>query len=184
MTVCGTLFAFVVAGAFSVMSDLTVIRDREFEGTFLYFCRLSSAVTEFIILIVVLVGYLPFFPDSPVIKRFDMINMHVIIPILTVVSFVFHDPPIGKISRLMQCNGLIFICLYSVTIMVLILIGVLPDERAPYSFLRIHQISLEYFLFASVSIYAVGYSLSLLFSTLNRKAAWLWFRNISGKRIV
>lgn len=181
MTVDGTLFASLVACVFSIMNHFEIQQDREVNSIPLYYLRLSSAVTEFIILLVVLIGYLPFVPDHPVINRFDMVNMHVIIPLLTLVSFVFHDAPIGKLSPLERFNGLIFIVLYSVAIMTCIATGIIAKNKIPYSFMNYYDNSIWYTLFAVVIIYLLGYLLSWMFSELNRKASWLWLKDIVKK---
>ena len=181
MTVDGTLFTSIVAFLYSAMNHVEMIQDRETNSPVLYYLRLSSSVTEFIILLVVLIGYLPFVPDHPVINRFDMINMHVIIPLLTIISFVFHDPPVGKLSPIQRWNGLIFITLYAVTVMACILTGVIPKNKIPYSFMNFYDNSLLYTLFAVAFIYLIGYLLSWMFSELNRSASWLWLKDVVKK---
>lgn len=81
-------------------------------------------------------------------NRFDMINMHVIIPVLTIISFVFHDSPIGKLKPIQRCNGLIFITIYTVVMLLCILTGVIPENKIPYSFLNIYKSPVWYIAFA------------------------------------
>lgn len=181
MTVNGTIFASVFALAYAVVNHIEIAKDKEFECKALYYLRLSSAVTEFIIVLVVFIGLLPFTPDSPLILRFDMAIMHLILPILTIVSFVFHDPPIGKLKPLERCYGLTFLFLYSVGITLCILTGLLPQENIPYSFLEFYTRPIWYTVSYGALIYLGGYLLSWLFSELNRKNAWIWFRGVASK---
>lgn len=97
MTVDGTLFASVIASVYLLVSAFELMKDRDYQWTFLYYLRLSSSVAELMILLIVLIGYLPIATgDHPVIDRFDMMNMHVIIPVLSIVSFVFTIRPLAS----------------------------------------------------------------------------------------
>ena len=118
LTVDGTISAFAIAFIYVLFNAFEMIKGKGYQNTFLYFLRLSSAVTEFMILLIVLIGFLPMVTaDHPVVNRFDMLNMHVIIPVLTLFSFVFHDSPIGKLKPIQRCNGLIFIIVYTVAML-------------------------------------------------------------------
>lgn len=179
MTVDGTLFTTIVSFIYFFINVAEMICNQELEKHFLYYLRLSSAVGEFMILLIVMIGYLPIVPDHPVIARFDMINMHVIIPLLTIFSFVFHDPPIGKLKPPSRWNGLLFIALYAFSIMTCIITGIIPQSKIPYSFMNIYTSPIWYVLFAASFVFLVGYLISWMLSELNRKASWLWYRNVA-----
>lgn len=181
MTVCGTVFSSLVALAYAVLSLYELIRKTEIEALPLYYLRLSSASAEFIILIIVLVGYLPFVPAHPVIGRYDMINMHVLVPILTLISFVFNDPPRGKLNPVQRLGGLCFLLLYTIGETICILLYIIPEEKIPYFFLNIRHQPVWFTLLAAVVIFGLGYVLSWGFSELNRKGSWFWYR-IGKKR--
>ena len=178
LTVDSTLFASFTAFAFIILNSIEIVRRTEYTYVPIYYFRLSSAVSELIVLLIVLIGFLPFVPDNPIISRFDMINMHVIIPLLTVLSFIINDPPIGRLKPKQRLNGLIFLVFYSVIIMTCIVTGIIPKARIPYSFMNFYDHTIWYTLAASVIIYAMGYLLASLLSELNRKVYWLWLRNI------
>ncbi len=96
MTVCATVLT-TLTSAIHILVNLQELWLRsEISDKILYFFRLSSAVTEFMIILIVLIGYLPFFSDHPVIARYDMLNMHLLIPILTIGSFIFLTVPSEK----------------------------------------------------------------------------------------
>lgn len=176
MTVCGTVFSSVVALIYMLMSIYELCCGKEIEAAPLYYLRLSSATAEFIILIVVLIGYLPFIPANPVIGRYDMINMHVLVPILTLTSFLFNDPPRGKLTPVQRLGGLCFLLLYTIGETICILLYIIPEDKIPYFFLNVRHQPLWFTLLAVVVIYGMGYLLAWAFSELNRKCSWAWYR--------
>lgn len=176
MTVCGTVFASIVALQYFFISLYELIKDKEFESKYLYYIRLSSATTEFIILVIVLIGYLPFIPANPIIGRYDMINMHVLVPVLTMFSFIFNDPPRGKLTKVQLLNGEIFLVLYGVSIITCILIGIVPEDKIPYFFLNVKNNSIFFSILAMIVFFSLGYALSFLFYKLNKKGSWLWYK--------
>lgn len=183
MTVCGTVFSSIVSLIYAMMSVYEYVHDKEIEVAALYYLRLSSATAEFIILIVVLVGYLPFIPAHPVIGRYDMINMHVLVPVLTLFSFMFNDPPRGKLTPVQRLGGLCFVLLYTIGETVCILLYIIPENKIPYFFLNVRHQPLWFTLLAVVVIYGLGYLLAWLFSECNRKCSWLWYRMGRKKKI-
>ena len=148
----------------------------------LYFFRLSLAVTEFLVPVTVLIGFLPFFTDHPVISRYDMAGMHVLIPLLTVGTFVFNDSAIGVLPRRKLWYGLSVITIYAVFILTLILTNVVPESKIPYSFLDVRNQPLWYPLLVTVAFYGIGYLLSWVFYKLNLKLSWNWYRDVTGDR--
>lgn len=181
MTVCGTVFSSIVALLYVLVSAYEFAHNKEIEKPYLYYLRLSSATAEFIILIIVLIGYLPFIPAKPVIGRYDMINMHVLVPVLTLYSFLFNDPPRGRLTPVQRLGGLCFLLLYTLGEIICILLYIIPEEKIPYFFLNVRHQPLWLTLLAVVVIYGLGYLLSWLFSELNRKCSWYWYR-IAAKR--
>lgn len=175
MTVCGTMFSANVALFYALLSLYELRHDTEIEALPLYFLRLSSATAEFIILIIVIVGYLPFVPAKPVIARYDMMNMHVIVPILTLFSFVFNDPPRGRLTPVQRLGGLCFLLLYTIQVFICILLYIIPEDKIPYFFLNFRHQPVWFTVLAFIVIYGLGYVLSWLFSELNRKGAWAWY---------
>ena len=181
MTVCATVLTSITSAALVILNLYEMKIGSEETFTTLYYWRLSSAVTEMIVLLIVLIGYLPFFSDHPVIARYDMLNMHVIIPLMTIGSFVFNDSPIGEISPLKRLKGLYIIITYTVFILTLILTYIIPEEKIPYSFLNIRHQPVWFVLLAFAVIYGGGYLLSWLFYRLNLKLSWVWYRNVARK---
>ena len=180
LTVDGTLFTTAIAVFYVAVGIMEISRYTELTSRVVYFTRLSSAVAECIILIVVLISQLPIFSEHMHIFRYDMFNMHILIPILTVASFIMNDSPIGKLSVIQKFRGTWFVTVYAAVVISLIVSDVIRTEQIPYFFMDVKHLPplslLGYILF----IYCLGYLLSHSLSTLNRKLSWLWFKNIAS----
>lgn len=175
MTINGTVFTSIISLITAVISLAEIIKGEDIKLEKLYFLRLTSVVTESIIAIVILMSLFPFIPDKPNILKYDSFNMHVIIPILTIVSFLIAEPPSDKIKPIMRFNGSALITIYSVIIVSLILWGVIPQSEIPYSFLEVNTRPLWYILLAGVIIYAGAYFLSWGYIELNKKISKSWY---------
>jgi len=175
MTFDGTIFTTVTSLLCGIACMTEAKYDFEVTNRTIYFLRLSSATTEFVIFIVVVFGLSPLVPDNPDVTSYTGIMMHLIVPFLTLFSFLFNDAPIGKLKPLDPLKGSIFITIYAVVTLILFGTRILPSDLAPYSFLNFDQNSLLFKLACLVGIYAVSYSISLLLSILNAKLSWIWF---------
>lgn len=175
MTINGTVFTSIISLITAVISLAEIIKGEDIKLEKLYFLRLTSVVTESIIAIVIFMSLFPFIPDKPNILKYDSFNMHVIIPILTIVSFLIAEPPSDKIKPIMRFNGSALITIYSVIIVSLILWGVIPQKDIPYSFLEVNTRPLWYILLAGVIIYAGAYFLSWGYIELNKKISKSWY---------
>ena len=175
MTINGTVFTSIISLITAVISLAEIIKGEDIKLEKLYFLRLTSVVTESISAIVILMSLFPFIPDKPNILKYDSFNMHVIIPILTIVSFLIAEPPSEKIKPIMRFNGSALITIYSVIIVSLILWGVIPQSEIPYSFLEVNTRPLWYILLAGVIIYAGAYFLSWGYIELNKKISKSWY---------
>ena len=175
MTINGTVFTSIISLITAVISLAEIIKGEDIKLEKLFFLRLTSVVTESIIAIVILMSLFPFIPDKPNILKYDSFNMHVIIPILTIVSFLIAEPPSDKIKPIMRFNGSALITIYSVIIVSLILWGVIPQSEIPYSFLEVNTRPLWYILLAGVIIYTGAYFLSWGYIELNKKISKSWY---------
>ena len=108
-----------------------------------------------------------------------MLNMHLLIPLLTIFSFILNDSAIGKVSALELMYGLLIIAIYTVFILTLILTNVVPEDKIPYSFLDVRNQPFWYPLLAFAVIYGNGYLLSWIFYQLNLKLSWQWYRKVA-----
>ena len=175
MTINGTVFTSIISLITAVISLAEIIKGEDIKLEKLFFLRLTSVVTESIIAIVILMSLFPFIPDKPNILKYDSFNMHVIIPILTIISFLIAEPPSDKIKPIMRFNGSALITIYSVIIVSLILWGVIPQSEIPYSFLEVNTRPLWYILLAGVIIYTGAYFLSWGYIELNKKISKSWY---------
>lgn len=182
MTVDGTLFTTFGAIVFIVVNYIEIIRRTELTSILVYYIRLSAAVAESVILIVVVFSQLPFFPEHlHVADRYDSFAMHLLIPLLGISSFLINDPPVGKLKPKQRWHGTWFVTFYAVIIMSLILSKTLPADLIPYYFLDIRHSPKYIFVFAFFFIYGAAYLMGWRLSEWNRKLSWLWFRDINGK---
>ena len=135
MTVDGTLFTTFSALFFIGVNAAELLFRTEMTRKTVYYLRLSSAVTEAVILIVVFLSQLPFFDEHlPVTDRYDSFAMHVLIPVLCVVSFLINDSPIGWLKPSRRWHGTWFVTCYSVGIIWLISTGRLSEDTIPFFF--------------------------------------------------
>lgn len=179
LTVDGTLFTTVLSVFFVVIDIIDFIHLTEHSTSFIYFARLAAAVAEGLIMIVVLISQLPIFSEHMHIFRYDMFNMHILIPVLMIASFVLNDPPIGKLRFLQKLNGTWYVSLYAAIVITLILTGVIPTEQIPYFFLDVTHLPLIDLITYFGLIFAIAITLSHCLSYLNRKLSWLWLRDLA-----
>lgn len=176
MTINGTLFTTVVSAVTVALSIYELAKGKDIDTKKLYYIRLSSVVTECIIAIVILMSLFPFVPDSPDILKFDSFNMHVIIPIMTIISFLITEPPNEKIKPIMRLNGASVITIYAIVIITLIIWGVIPSDKIPYSFLEVNTRPFWYILLAGVIVYSCAYFLSWAFIRWNKRVSDYWYQ--------
>ncbi len=180
MTVDGTVFTTVISLFYIIASLLEILRYTEITSRLLYFTRLASAVAESLIIVVVLLSQLPFSPQHMHILRYDMFNMHITIPLLTVSSFVTNDSPIGKLKAGKLFHGTWFVTLYAATVLTLILTGAITHEMIPYAFMDVANMPALAILLCVVFVYGTGFLFSMILSRWNRKLSWLWFRRVAS----
>lgn len=181
MTVDGTVFSTVIAIVYCVASVLEMTKYTEITFNFVYYLRLASAVAEGLIIVVVLLSQLPFSPQHMHILRYDMFNMHIVIPILTVASFVFNDSPMGKLKARKILHGMWFVTLYAATVVMLIITKTIPEDMVPYAFMDVLNMPALAIILSAVFIYGLSFLLSFFFYRLNKKLSWIWFRKIASK---
>ncbi len=180
MTVDGTLFMTFGAIVFIAVNTVEILRRTELTSELVYFIRLSGAVAEAIIFIVVVTSHLPFFSEHlTMFDRYDSFVMHVLIPILGISSFVLNDSPIGRPGALKLLNGTWFITVYAVIIFSLIASRALASEQIPYFFLDYRNTPPSLLVTAFVFIYGAAWLMSMYLAQLNRRLSWTWFRDIA-----
>jgi len=182
MTWLSSIYTAILSLLCGIVNLIELITDTELTSRFVYFTRLSCATNEMVVLMVVLYGLLPSVPDHPDFNSVTGFIMHVFMPVLTPLSFVFNDAPIGKLKPMEVFHGTWFITLYAVVMIPLIMTGVIPREKVPYSFLLVQDHSLLYDIVVACAIYTIGYMMSAFLSWMNRKLSWVWFTDIFAKK--
>lgn len=178
MTFCSTLFSSAVSLFTFIVCILEAKRRTEVTKRAVYFLRLSAALTESIVLAVVLFGLTPLVPDDPDVQSFVGIMTHLVIPPMTVLSFVYNEAPIGRLRPFEPFWGTWCITTYAIVMIVLFGTGIIPSEQAPYSFLDFEHNSVFYSIKCLIGIYFVGYLVALALSRINMRCSWIWFRGL------
>ena len=179
MTVDGTIFATLSAIAFIAINIVEVRKNTEMTRKTVYYIRLSSAVAESVILIVVLFSQLPFFTEHlPMFDRYDSFVMHILIPLLGIWSFLANDSPIGKLSPVERWHGTWFVSFYAAIVLPMIAAEVIPTNMIPYFFLDFRHYAWATVV-AFVFIYGCAYLMGWYLSEKNRKLSWLWFKGVA-----
>lgn len=180
MTVDGTLFSTFGALIYIIVNIFEIRHNTELTRISVYYIRLSSAVAEMVICMVAFLSHLPFFSRSiPIIDRYDSFIMHAIVPVLTVVSFVLNDSPIGRLNILERLHGTWFVTFYAVVILTLIGTGRIEGKLIPYFFLDIKNNPAWISILSFMIIYGIGYLMGWFLSETNRKLSWLWFKGFN-----
>ena len=174
LTVNGTLFTMLGAFVFIFINLYEIISGKEMTRIWMYFLRLSCAVSESVIMIVVLIGFL--IGDRYPLDEWDEMITHGIMPVLVVLSFITNDSPIGKVTPLKRLNGTWFITVYGVVVISLFACKVIPMDMIPYPFLDPNVLPPVLIVGSVVLIYLIAFLVATLLYRLNRKLSWLWFR--------
>lgn len=179
MTVDGTIFTTLSAIAFIVVNIVEIRKNTEMTRKPVYYIRLSSAVAESVILIVVIVSQLPLFTEHlPVFDRYDSFVMHVLIPLLGIGSFLGNDSPIGRLKPKERWHGTWFVSFYGVIVLPMIATGTLQTDMIPYFFLDFWHYPWATAL-AFVFIYGSAWLMGWFLSERNRKWSWIWFKGVA-----
>jgi hypothetical protein len=180
MTVDGTIFTTIASIVCIVVNIIEAKYITELTNLHAYYLRLSSAVAEMVILLVVILSHLPISDECiPMFDRYDSFIMHVVLPFLTVTSFSINDSPIGKLRPMKRWGGTWFISVYAIVILTLITTGTLEHSLIPYFFLDVVNNPLWMTIAAFVVIYGIGYLMSWFLSEVNRKLSWKWYKGFS-----
>jgi hypothetical protein len=110
------------------------------------------------------------------IARYDMFTMHILIPVLTISSFIMNDSPIGTIRPLRRLHGTWLITLYAITIVSFIKAGIIVDDLIPYTFLDIDNMPVIAIIGCLIFVYGIGYLLSTVLYRLNKKISFMMLR--------
>ena len=179
LTVDGTLFTTAMTVFYMVVNVVELWRNTEFSWNSVYYARLSAAVAESIIMLVVLISQLPFFEEHMHIFRYDMFCMHILIPLLAIGSFVLNDTPLGRVGVRDKLIGTSFVTVYAFTMAGLIISGVVTQEQIPYFFLDFQGSGAAVCVGCFLVIYTMSYLLATGLAALNKHLYWRWFRNLT-----
>ena len=125
-------------------------------------------------------SHIPIFGEYiPMFDRYDSFIMHVIVPVLTVTSFVVNDSTIGKLRPMQRWHGTWFITIYAIVILTLVTTGALEHSLIPYFFLDVVHNPFWLSIVAFIVIYGIAYLMAWFLSEVNRKLSWKWYKGFS-----
>ena len=182
MTFWGAIFTSVISLITGIVCLVEASKETEVTYTQVYFIRLSAATTELVIFNVVMFGLTPLVPDKPDVSSYPGIMMHIVVPLMTVTTFLLNDVPFRKPRPAEPLKGLLLLGAYAGLMAVLFGSGILPSEMAPYSFLDFEKNSALFKIMCLAGIIIVGYGVAWLLMRLNMKLSWIWFYDIRRRR--
>lgn len=171
MTVNGTLFTTLISFIIILVKLAELRTGKNKQQKTLYYFRLCAAVTECIIGVVILLSFFPFVPDDPSLLSYESFTMHVVLPVLSVISFLVNEAPVDYAHPVLRLNCAWLITLYAAVVITLIITGLIPREKIPYSFLDFQTRPAGYMIYFGLFIYSFTYVLSVLLTEGNKK---LW----------
>ena len=177
LTVDGSLFTMTGSFIFIMINMYEIVTGNEMNRIPVYFIRLSCAVSEAVIMIVVFIGFC--LGDPSALDEWDEVVTHGIMPVLMIISFITNDSPIGKVRPLLRLHGTWFITIYGLIIIQLFAFEVMPMSMIPYPFLNPDLLPMWMIVGAVLLIYLIAYMIATLLYLLNRKLSWLWFNGIT-----
>ncbi len=135
----------------------------------LYLLSLGSAVSELVILFVVLFLLMPFIGPRILIGNYAMFNLHLLIPVIVAIRFIFFEYKRIKINYINSLYGSIPVLTYGFIILFLIIIKVFNEEnnKIPYDFLKIYSNPLWYTLLSLIVIFGFTFGFCILLNYLN-----------------
>lgn len=192
-TIDGNLMSFIFT-TIILVKQYQAIKKKDYESQapsnksqFLYTISLMSACTDFVIFVVVVFIFIPMSFNSVewiinLVGTFNSSSLHVTIPILLNIRFVFFDERERDFNLYEKFIGGMPMLLYGVTMFILCGAKVFlsfgdngndengdKDGKIPYPFFDIYHESWAFCLFVSIFIFAFGFGIGFLLDFLNKK---------------
>ena len=177
LTINGTIFTTIGSLVFIIANIYEYVTKKEVTNVFVYYVRLSCAVTETVIMLVILITWI--MGDVSGLNKWNLVIMHVVIPVLTVSSFITNDAPIGRIPPLKRFYCTAFITVYLIVILCLFCSGTLSMDMIPYSFIDWRTVPVWLIVCYAAVVYIIAFVIATILYLLNRKVSWLWFRKLT-----
>ncbi len=174
MTMNGTVFTTLVSLIIIIVCIAEMVTGKAVKLRQLYYLRLCSAVTECIIAVVIMLSLLPFVPDNPNLLTYDSFTMHVIIPLLAIASFLLNPLPVESMHPLLRLNCAWLITLYAAVVITMIVLGLIPQDKIPYSFMDFRSRPLVYSICIGCFVYSFTYVLSVWLTDGNKRVSRFW----------
>ena len=190
-TIDGNLMSFVFTTIIFVKQYQSFKKKEDESQTpsnksqFLYTISLMSACTDFVIFVVVVFIFIPMSFNSVewiinLVGTFNSSSLHVTIPILLNIRFIFFDERERDFQLYEKFIGGMPMFLYGITMFILCGAKVFlsfgdngkdgdKDGKIPYPFFDIYHESWAFCTFVSIFIFAFGFGIGFLLDFLNKK---------------
>ena len=138
------------------------------KNNILYLLCLGSAVSEIIILLVVLILLLPQF-GLFIITSYTMFNLHIFIPILVTIRFILFENKKNNIDKTKTLYGSLPIMIYGLITLFFVLFKVYTKEnnKIPYPFFELYDNPLWFSILSIGGIVISTFGLCILMNYLN-----------------
>lgn len=176
LTIDGTIFTATLSLICAGVNIMEMTKLTEVTHRWVYYIRFASAVAEGLIFLVVMLSQLPVFDEHMHLWRYDMFLMHLIIPVITFMSFAVNDSPIGKLRLRQKIQGNLFVLLYAIVVIYLIATGSIASKYVPYFFLDVVNNPLIQTILSIIFIFILGCFISQIMYQLNLRYSWRWYR--------
>lgn len=137
-TIDGNIFVAFTSLLFLVFQAIGLFRGKPFLGYLSALLRLMATVTEAVIFLVVLLVLVPM-TGTMLITGFGMVTLHLVNPLLCLVSFVFFERHEWKGRFGTYALGCFPLYAYASIAVVLVLAKVWTGNQIPYPFLDLYQ---------------------------------------------
>jgi hypothetical protein len=140
-----------------------------------HLAKAAAAVTEAIIFLVVMVLLVPL-SGFGLLSGFDLLVLHVIDPLLCVLSFLAWERSERKLSVATASFGALPVVVYGAAAVFFVLTGFWEDEEIPYPFLRVYDNPVWQSLLYFAGILGAAWALSIVFEKINGSLSWRFSR--------
>ena len=134
----GNIFSAVAAVICGTYCIYCAIKNKEMNSRVVYSLRLMAAVSEVIIFFIVVAVLMPM-GMTFLLTGYSMLVLHVIVPLITVVTFLTLDKRSSGTGKTGYLYGGTPVLVYGVIVLILCISKVWTGDMIPYPFFRVYD---------------------------------------------
>lgn len=165
----GNIFTAVVALIGGVYGIIALLRKKTARSRVIYYLRLMSAVSEFIILIIVL-GVLMPMGMKFLLTGYSLFVLHAVAPLVTMASFLAFDLRPAETGKWSYLYGSLPVLVYGAIVLVLCFAKVWTGNMIPYPFFRVYDNPVWVSVASLLGIVGATVLLSYVIDKIKRKS--------------